>query len=68
MKPLQAIKNNAGGYDLLTERDADNPVRCLTGRYSNSLEYWKRLRRLASSVIEHLEETNEGDHPQTINQ
>ncbi len=59
MKKLQAKKNNAGGYDLLTERDRGNEVLILTGRYANSIKYWERLKDLADQVIYALENENE---------
>lgn len=65
-KLLQAKKNNAGGYDLNTEKDSGNPVLCLTGRYTNSLEYWKRLQALSEEVVHFLENINESKHPPII--
>lgn len=65
-KELSAIKNHAGGYDLATERDRGNQVLILTGRYSNSVEYWKRMKRLAEDVLFQLEEVNEESHDKTI--
>lgn len=65
-KILQAKKNNAGGYDLFTERDRGNTVLCLTGRYANSLEYWKHMQYLAEEVVHFLENVNESSHPSII--
>lgn len=66
MKKLQAIKNNAGGYDLLTERDSGNEIRILTGRYANSLSYWQRLAKLANKVVDELESVDESMHKNVI--
>jgi hypothetical protein len=65
-KILQANKNNVGGYDLYTERDSGNRILCLTGRYTNSLEYWKKMQALAEEVVHFLENVNEKNHPPTI--
>lgn len=54
-KPLKAIRNNAGGYDLLTERDAGNEIRILTGTESRSIEYWTRLQSLTEDVLWELQ-------------
>lgn len=54
-KPLIAILNSVGGYDLLTERDTGNRVLCLTGKPSLSIEYWKRLKQLSEDVIKAIE-------------
>lgn len=51
MKPLKAIKNSVGGYDLLTERDAGNEILCLTGNEKRSLDYWMRMQDLAERVV-----------------
>lgn len=51
MKKLKAIKNDAGGYDLLTERSAGNEIRILTGREELSRQYWERLQTLCKEVL-----------------
>ena len=53
-KKLSAVKNNVGGYDLMTERDSGNEVRILTG--NKSREYWERMRATADAVLENLNE------------
>ena len=50
---LEMIENGIGGYDLVTERDAENSVRILTG--NRSLKFWTRLRELCNDAIEEIE-------------
>ncbi len=66
MKLLEAKKNNAGGYDLLTERDSGNQVRVLTGAYTNSVEFWSRIKQLAQDVLYELDNVNEESQEETI--
>lgn len=54
-KIIQLIKNSAGGIDLLTERDAGNTVRILTGKREYSIKYWKRLRDSAIRALREME-------------
>lgn len=62
MKPTEAVRNWAGGFDLRTERDSGNTVLILTGKKERSLEFWKGLQRLANDVVELLEhETKENE-------
>ncbi|HEV3223913.1 MAG TPA: hypothetical protein VGZ90_13585 [Puia sp.] len=60
-KKVEAIRNSANGIDLVTERDAGNEIRILTGNPKNSLAYWRRLRQLCDSVINEFEERK--NHP-----
>lgn len=53
-KKITLVENSAGGIDLLTERDSGNEVLILTGKKSNSLDFWKRLRTMADAAIEEL--------------
>jgi hypothetical protein len=59
-KVLMGKLNSAGGYDLLTERDSGNEILILTGKTTNSLDYWKRLQILCTHVIYEMEHS----HPQ----
>jgi hypothetical protein len=52
---IELIRNNAGGIDLITERDSGNPVRILTGSPQYSLAYWESLRDMADTAISELE-------------
>ena len=61
-----AIKNNAGGFDLMTERDSGNKVLILTGSYTYSLEYWQHLKALADDVIYTMENVTEEVWEETI--
>jgi hypothetical protein len=54
MKQLELTPNAAGGLDLITERDAGNPVRILTGK--RSLEFFKELKELCETAIEKLQD------------
>lgn len=54
MKKIELIENNAGGIDLLTERDSGNEVRILTGKTSNSLAFWERLRTACDQAIDEI--------------
>ena len=56
-KPIQCIKNEAGGIDLLTERDSGNPVRILTGKPSCSKDFWKRLQSASHQALAAIEYT-----------
>lgn len=51
-----SVENNAGGTDLLVERDAGNEVRILTGNKENSLAFWKQLSELCEGVIHSLQD------------
>jgi hypothetical protein len=55
MKNTKLVKNTAGGYDLLTERDSGNPVRILLGKKESSLKFFKFLRDLCETAIDLLE-------------
>jgi|9_EtaG_2_1085328.scaffolds.fasta_scaffold19710_5 hypothetical protein len=54
MKPVESKPNSAGGIDLLTERDAGNPVLILTGNPERSLQFWEDLFREAQNNIHRL--------------
>ena len=54
MKPVESKPNSAGGIDLLTERDAGNPVLIMTGNPQRSLEFWENLSREAQNNIHRL--------------
>lgn len=56
MKKPEIIPNSAGGFDLLVERDAGNPVRVLTGK--RSLEFFKELRKVCNTAIDTINENN----------
>jgi hypothetical protein len=53
-KDPSSIRNEAGGIDLLVERDAGNEIRILTGKKERSLEFWEKLRSLAEEIIDQL--------------
>jgi hypothetical protein len=54
-KKINTIDNPAGGIDLLTERDAGNEVRILTGKPSASREFWEALRDCCDGALAELE-------------
>ncbi len=61
MKPSQIIENYAGGIDLLTERDAGNEIRILTGKPSNSKKFWENMKKLSEKALDILNEKEETD-------
>lgn len=58
-KPVDAVRNSAGGFDLLTERDGGNDILILTGKKERSLAFWKRLHTIAGNVITLLDDETE---------
>lgn len=63
MTKARIINNEAGGIDLVTERDSGNEVRILTGAGSYSLDFWTRLLNLAKEAQEILATSSRGGHP-----
>lgn len=53
-KKIELVENNAGGIDLLTERDAGNEIRILTGKPERSIEFWKAIMKVAAQALEEL--------------
>ena len=47
-------KNSAGGYNLLTERDAGNPVCILTCKPEHSVLFWERMLEISVEALEDL--------------
>ena len=58
-KPIELIRNFAGGIDLITERDSGNEIRIQTGKKDRSLDFWERLRETCDEAISDLEEEPE---------
>ena len=56
MKKIELVSNTTGGFDLLVERDSGNLVRILTGK--NSLEFFKRLKKLCNTAIDDINQKN----------
>jgi hypothetical protein len=56
MKKPEITPNSAGGFDLLVERDAGNPVRVLTGK--RSLEFFKDLKKVCDEAIDSINRKN----------
>ena len=54
-KLAKLVRNDAGGIDLLTERDSGNQIRILTGKPTYSEQYWQRLKKLADIALLQLE-------------
>lgn len=50
-KKVELIENNAGGIDLLTERDGGNEVRILTGKKESSIKFWKALIEASTNAL-----------------
>lgn len=63
-KTCYAMSNGVGGFDLMTERDAGNEIRILTGSEKFSLKFWENLKNVAEAAIDTIEsgETNEVDY------
>lgn len=51
---MRLASNDAGGVDLIIERDEGNLVRILTGKPENSLKMWHDLQILCRKVIKVL--------------
>lgn len=56
MKKLDLIRNQAGGIDLMVEKDADNLIRILTGYPENSVAFFEELIVLADRALVELAE------------
>jgi len=56
MKKMEITPNQAGGFDLLVERDAGNLVRILTGK--NSLQFFKELKKVCDTAIDEININN----------
>jgi len=54
-RPIKLMRNEAGGIDLITERDAGNPIRILTGKRERSIDFWKRLREFAEEALDEMD-------------
>lgn len=54
-KKINTVRNQAGGVDLLIERDAGNDVLILTGKPSHSREVWEALRDTCDDALRELE-------------
>jgi len=55
-KKVVPIENHAGGIDLITERDAGNEIRILTGDPQYSLEFWENIKEHAELAVQTLKE------------
>jgi len=53
------VKNNAGGVNLMVERDSGNPVLILTGKPTYSKVFWEKLRILTKEALIEMEGTHE---------
>jgi len=51
-KRITLIKNDVEGLDLITERDAGNEIRILTG--NQSLQFWEEMKSMATLAIQQL--------------
>lgn len=54
-KKINTVPNQAGGVDLLIERDAGNEVLILTGKPSASRQVWEAIRDAADGALAELE-------------
>ena len=50
------VRNNAGGMDLMVERDSGNPVLILTGKPLYSRAFWKKIGKLVENALFEMEE------------
>lgn len=55
-KPIELIRNQANGIDLITEKDNDNTVRILTGKPSCSKAFWEALHDASEEALQLLED------------
>jgi len=58
-KPISLQRNGAGGVDLVTERDAGNPVLILTGKAERSWDFWDRMEEMAKKAKYEIEKDME---------
>jgi hypothetical protein len=55
MKKVSLVQNSAGGVDLMTERDAGNAIRILTGKPEYSRAFWKKIQMASKDALAILE-------------
>ena len=66
MKNTKAVLNQAGGYDLITERDGGNPIRILTGKKESSKKYFTNLKRICEQALSELSQRPEVEPAEEI--
>ena len=54
-KNIQVVRNGAGGVDLITERDAGNKIRILTGNAERSYEFWNAMLMKCNEALREIE-------------
>ena len=54
-KIIELSRNSTGGIDLITERDAGNPIRILTGKRERSIDFWKRLKEFSEEALDEMD-------------
>jgi len=59
-KPIELINNGVGGVDLITERDAGNKIRILTGKPQFSKDFWRRIRVASLQALKMISEMEKG--------
>lgn len=52
MKTIKIVNNNAGGIDLIVDKDAGNPIYITTGKREKSVKFWLKLSKTCDSAIE----------------
>ena len=55
-KKATTVENQAGGLDLIVEKDSGNEVRISTGDEKNSLEFWEHMKELCEVAIFELKD------------
>lgn len=55
-KLIKLVKNDAGGIDLITEKDSRNEVRILTGNMVYSKNFWERMNKAVEEALWQLSE------------
>lgn len=53
-KTPSLILNDAGGVNLIVERDKGNPIQILTGKKINSRKFWRKIQKLAAQALEEM--------------
>ncbi len=53
-KTPSLIWNDAGGINLIVDKDGGNPVLILTGKKANSRRFWRKIQKLAAQALDEM--------------
>lgn len=51
-KNIKVVGNFSGGFDMIVEKDAGNPIFITTGKVSSSLKFWKDMKAASTKVVD----------------